>query len=79
MAKDKDINDKDMDYRTGGNTDEPAHDLGRNQFNNPDKPNMGNHQGQVSQEAENSTNPTEPVKVRPSHGSGKPGDMPGEK
>lgn len=59
--------------RTGGNTDEQPKDLGRNQFNNPDKPRAGQHPGQVGEEADHTSNPTDPVKVRPSHGSGKPG------
>ncbi|MBP2292003.1 hypothetical protein [Azospirillum rugosum] len=76
MAKDQNQNDSagsDVGGRTGGNTDEQPKDLGRNQFHNPDKPRAGQHDGQVSEEADHSSNPTNPVKVRPSHGSGKPG------
>jgi hypothetical protein len=76
MANEKNAGDDNVGGRTGGNTDEQPKDLGRNQFNNPDKPRAGNHPGQVAGDADHSTNPTDPVRMRPSHGSGKPGDTP---
>ena len=64
-------------HRTGGDTSQPHGTQGPNTDKNPDSPRTNNLPG-VQQEADHSTNPTNPVKISPSHGSGAPGRMPGE-
>jgi hypothetical protein len=66
---------RDEFHRSGGDTSQPHGTQGPPTDSNPDSPRVNKPQG-VEREADHSTNPTNPVKVRPSHGSGAPGRLP---